>query len=680
MAVEKMVMVNIIGDLAQVDQIAKGIVLSSVVHMVNAVTEIQNINFPILNARDDVDAMIDFNFVRPYTSKKDLPAVQKKLEALMDIFDLPRREDEGDYRLPYDFAQDREQIERLYETVADNHQQLLRLTEENARLTELQKYLDLIKSLPLDLNLLLEMQFFRLRLGKITKYNMEKLKQNYENIPAIACSLSREGDTTYVLLVVPQPVEIEVNRVLASLNFAEYQIPLIFHGKPAVWLAQITARQKQIQQEIEFVKAQLQDIKQKYSRDILAYYSRLQMEYLIEELKGFIACSRAHFYLTGWLPVSRKSALLKELAGCKPSPIITFQEAKDVQEGLTPPTSLKNGYLLKPFESLVKMYGVPAYNELDPTAFVGLSYMFLFGAMFGDVGQGLILFIIGEILNRFYRRPNLGGILARLGLSSVLFGFLYGSVFGFEDVLPTYIVKPMANINVILIAAVIMGILLLTVGFVYNLANSLKNRDLESGVFSRNGLAGLLFYWLLLYWALSNVLRWETVLSGKALLMAILFLAALMFFRQPLANWLAGKRPLYQEPKADYYMEGGFGILETFLNMFTNTLSFVRVGAFAINHVGLFIAFQTLAQMISNSFGSVLLLVCGNIIIIGLEGLIVFIQGLRLEYYEIFSKFFQGAGYEYHPFRIPQVPGQGAAVSRLRPHMARRLPERLPVN
>lgn len=86
--------------------------------------------------------------------------------------------------------------------------------------------------------------------------------------------------------------------------------------------------------------------------------------------------------------------------------------------------------------------------------------------------------------------------------------------------------------------------------------------------------------------------------------------------------------------------------------MLSNTLSFIRVGAFAINHVGLFIAFETLAEMMANHIESILMIIFGNIVIIALEGLIVFIQGLRLEYYELFSKFFSGTGYEYNPIKL----------------------------
>lgn len=305
--------------------------------------------------------------------------------------------------------------------------------------------------------------------------------------------------------------------------------------------------------------------------------------------------------------------------------------------------------MLTPFESIVKMYGIPSYNELDPTAFVGISYMLLFGAMFGDVGQGLVLFLIGEILNRFKRRPNLGGVLARLGISSTIFGFIYGSVFGYENIIKELVVRPMEEINVMLIAAIVFGVILLSIGYLYNLINSYKRRDIENGIFSRNGVAGLSFYWLLLYYIVAKVLNKDTFIPSGAITIILITLIIIMVLKEPLSNLIKGVRPLYSESVYDYYIEGGFGILETLLSLLSNTLSFIRVGAFAINHVGLFIAFATLSKMMANNIESTATMILGNVIIIGLEGLIVFIQGLRLEYYELFSKYFSGTGYEYNP-------------------------------
>lgn len=132
----------------------------------------------------------------------------------------------------------------------------------------------------------------------------------------------------------------------------------------------------------------------------------------------------------------------------------------------------------------------------------------------------------------------------------------------------------------------------------------------------------------------------------------LIFFLIIILLKQPLANIILGKKVLFDEGPKDYFIESGFEVVETILSMFSNTLSFIRVGAFALNHVGLFVAFSAMANMSQNESASVFILILGNLIIIGLEGLIVFIQGLRLQYYELFSKYYEGMGIPFEPVKI----------------------------
>lgn len=647
-----MEMINIIGHMSDIDEISKKIILSSSIHMVNSMSEIEQSHFPILQAKDDVGALVDFNYIKQYASEKNLGEIEKKIEALLEIFGVRKKLNRTYLKEDYDFKNDIKDIEWLFSIVKDTHTRLNELKEEEIQITESEKYLSYLKDLDIDLDNIFSMKYIHVKLGKITKYNMDKLKKNYENIPAVVLKLFNDNDTVVVMILVPLNVEIEVDRVLKSLNFDEFKPNIKLKGTPVQCIEKLKIRKRQIKSEMDYLKAKLLDLKSENLDKIERYYSRLVMEYKIEELKSYMAVTKEFFYMTGWVPRYKKKALSESFKTFDERIIVIYKEISEIREGISPPTCLRNGYLLRPFESVVKMYGIPSYGEIDPTSFVGISYMLLFGAMFGDVGQGLVLFLLGELLSKKKSRPNLGGVVARLGLSSTFFGFIYGSIFGFEDILKTYIVRPMVSINLMLISAIALGTIFLTIGFIYNLVNSYKNRDIENGIFSRNGLSGLVFYWTLIYLVLAKVKGWTTIIPVGGLVLILLFLLGLMLFKEPITNIIRGVRPLYNETKTDYYIEGGFGVLETLLSMFSNTVSFIRVGAFAINHVGLFIAFETLSEMMTSSVGSALVLVIGNIIIIGLEGLIVFIQGLRLEYYELFSKYFSGIGYDYEPLKL----------------------------
>ena len=319
------------------------------------------------------------------------------------------------------------------------------------------------------------------------------------------------------------------------------------------------------------------------------------------------------------------------------------------ESDLTPPTKLRNFWLFRPFESLVRMYGVPSYNELDPTPFLSLSYMLLFGAMFGDLGQGFILLLGGVLLGR--KNKMFGGLLGRLGLSSMVFGTLYGAVFGIETILPALLIKPFENINTVLVSAIFIGIALILISYIYGMINSVKRKDMEDGLFGKEGLAGFLFYLCLLILIGGNLLK-KPILSMEVGVVIIILCIAVMVFKQPLTHLIKGKRPLHGEDIAGYYIESVFSIIETLLSMLSGTVSFIRVGAFALTHVGLFIAFETIGHMIGTTAGNIIVLIIGNIVIIGMEGLIVFIQGLRLQYYELFSRYYKGEGKEFKPVNI----------------------------
>jgi V/A-type H+-transporting ATPase subunit I len=364
----------------------------------------------------------------------------------------------------------------------------------------------------------------------------------------------------------------------------------------------------------------------------------------------------------GFVPVSNVARLKSELESQFGSNlIILVDDVNKTGPGITPPTKLSNIKFFKPFEILVKMYGTPAYHEKDPTTFFGLTYMLLFGAMFGDVGQGFLLLFAGLILEVVLKKTGLGGLLSRIGLSSTIFGFIYGSVFGSEKIIPPLLIRPMANINYILISGVVFGIVLILGAYIYNIINSSIEKDIEQGLFSRNGAAGLIFYLILLYTIFRVFVTHSSI--SPAFVYTMIGLLLSMVFKEPLANKLTHADKLYQESPANYYIEEGFGVIETLLSMLSNTISFLRVGAFALNHVGLYIAFATMARMMTYSWGSLAILVLGNIIIIGLEGLIVFIQALRLEYYELFTKYFRGDGIEYMPAKIKVILSVGRRIS-----------------
>ena len=360
------------------------------------------------------------------------------------------------------------------------------------------------------------------------------------------------------------------------------------------------------------------------------------------------------YILCGWMSEEDVNKLLKETANDN-RVFIMVEEDREKFFG-EPPTKLKNPKLFKPFEMFIRMYGLPAHNEMDPTVFVALTYTFIFGAMFGDVGQGLCLFIGGGILY-LTKKMNLAGIISVAGIFSTFFGFMFGSVFGFEDLIEARWLRPaeamtelpfVGQLNTVFVVASAFGMALNLLVMIFQIINAIKAHNIGDLWFSHNGVAGFVFYGFLVV----TIVLYMTghKVPGNVMMVIFLGIPILMFlFKEPLTNLVEKNHKKIKGGKAMFFVQGFFELFETMLSYFSNTISYVRIGAFAVSHA----AMMEVVLMLSGATEgnpNWIVVVLGNIIVCGLEGLVVGIQVLRLEYYEMFSRFYSGSGREFKPF------------------------------
>jgi len=191
----------------------------------------------------------------------------------------------------------------------------------------------------------------------------------------------------------------------------------------------------------------------------------------------------------------------------------------------------------------------------------------------------------------------------------------------------------------------------LLVGYAYGMINSFKAGNYSNFALGKNGITGTVLYISILMIAIAS-LTGNRIMSMKLLVSIVVAAIVMLFLKESISKWVKLKNADNEGHEEASVVERVFEIFEILLSIVSNTLSFIRVGAFALNHVGLFIAFESLAMLIDSGIGSVAIYILGNIFIIGLEGLIVGIQVLRLEYYELFSKYFEGGGIEFDPAKL----------------------------
>ena len=162
------------------------------------------------------------------------------------------------------------------------------------------------------------------------------------------------------------------------------------------------------------------------------YFCRIKYLYDLFEMRRNVTVYKEKFYMTGFVP-KKCIEEFKKLFDSINTVSLVIKPAGEGNIEKTP-VKLKNNSFSKPFSMFVEMYGLPSYNGFNPTMLVAVTYTLLFGIMFGDLGQGLVISLVGYFVYR--KKGNLlGAILQRVGLSSAFFGLVYGSVFGFVHAL-----------------------------------------------------------------------------------------------------------------------------------------------------------------------------------------------------------------------------------------------------
>lgn len=646
-----MQMMNLVAPLDDMNKVLQEIVLLERIHIKNAVKEINESNFTMAVLEEHIESIADMGSIVKYKSKKsNLKRHQDTLDFVTDALDM-KLESHTDIDRMVSLTQRLDQLYHIFDEVRPVKEKLDAIEAKLHSYEDFLESIEYLRGMQIDVGSLSHMTHFNYHIGTLTKDKRLKLRNNYENISAIVLHIGSSVDGESYLVLTPASLEHEADRILKSLNFKEIKLPDEFEGTPDEVYQKIQDLIYKNTQEKMQLQNEILELKGKYEYTVDRVYSRLLLQEQIENLKENTAVSKNFFYFSGWVPKKDISSIKQKLEDVCSRVIVMFAEAEEVPKKIIPPTQLKNSWLLRPFEMLVNLYGVPNYKEMDPTIFLGITYLILFGAMFGDVGQGAVLLLAGFLVRRKESLRTQGEIIIRIGLSSVFFGFMYGSIFGFEEIIHAVFVRPIENINFILYSSVIFGVLLLLISFGISISNLTHKKDYEQAVFGRNGVAGLAFYIVLLVTILQIVLS-QQIIPLAVLLGAAVVLMAMMLFKRVLSSIVFKHELVYAEGKREYFIEGGFDLVETLLSLLSNTISFIRVGAFALNHVGLFLAFTTMAQLANNRAVGAFILILGNIIIIALEGLIVFIQGLRLEYYELFSKYFSGDGIKYSPYKL----------------------------
>lgn len=509
-----------------------------------------------------------------------------------------------------------------------------------------------------DVSSILHFQYIRFRFGRIPHNFFDKfMSYVYDGIDAIIHKCQEDADYVWIVYFVPESRSDKIDAIFASMHFERFFLPDEYEGTPVEASHLLEEKINKLKKQINDVEEQIRTAVSSGKEALAGSYHRLTSFATNFDIRKQAACinqeGHTFYILCGWMTEANARAFRKDLE----DEADTFCFIEDDHNNIfsKPPTKLNNPGLFKPFEMFIQMYGLPAYDEIDPTILTGLLYSLLFGFMFGDVGQGLCLLVGGFLLYRA-KKLSLAAIISCCGFFSAVFGFLFGSVFGFENIIDSVWLRPkeamtqlpfIGSLNTVFVVAVALGMGIVLITMVLNVINSLQAHDAKKALFDTNGIAGIVFYGAV---AVTIFLYMSGHALPAAVVLVIMFLLPMLviFFQEPLTALAEKKSEAMPKQKGMFFVQGFFEMFEVLLSYFSNTLSFVRIGAFAVSHAAMMEVVLMLAGAETGTPNWVVV-VLGNLLVCGMEGLIVGIQVLRLEYYELFSRFYRGTGRAFRP-------------------------------
>ncbi len=431
--------------------------------------------------------------------------------------------------------------------------------------------------------------------------------------------LPLRGETA-LLAIAPHAAMATFHRQAIALHGRELALPRWFQGRAGDNLTLLERRLRRARHGIERVRGALARV-----GDAAGLPAALDE---IERLRWFaeqvpkLAGSEHFAWLSGWT-AARPEALRAALTAASARALVRFPEPP---QELVAPLILRNPWWARPFELFARALGVPGRTEVDPSPLLAFVVPLLFGYMFADVGQGAVLLLLGLALSKRYPVTRL---LVAGGVSAMAFGFVFGGLFSHEHVVPVLWFHPLDAPLTLLGVPLAFGAVLIALGQLLN---------------------GLEAYW--------RGAAWRWLLTDAGLLTA--YVAAGLGSWRPAWFWLAGAGFGWYllghglaERRAAAVPAALGTLLEQAFQLAVNTLSFVRVGAFALAHAGLSSAIVALAVAVDHPFVAIVIFVVGNLIVIVLEALVVSIQVTRLMLFEFFIRFLRGEGRPFRPLLAP---------------------------
>jgi V/A-type H+-transporting ATPase subunit I len=628
----------------------------------------------------DGEKIDNLSDTEPEESLTDISDLRRRIEGFLHTGGIiPSAPTEADInnRIFVDVENEKRHLDKIAAERENLRERQRLIQQEILKLEDIRKQVELYGiGLP-DVPLRAKHSFISMQTGNIPASKAKQLEDDLKDYPSLNIPLGSRQDIAHYLLISMKRDSEHINKILAKAGWTEVELPDELKSVKEDVFKELSEKLKKLiddQDKLEAKANSLVKREEKYLREVWVNLRVNELLYTVQT--NFKSSSRTVIF-SGWLPLSKKEKLTETIKRATENRCFlewNEAESKDtIAEEV--PVQFNNPKIFAPFQMLVSNFGIPQYGTIDPTPFVMPVYLLMFGLMFADIGQGCVLSLLGYLGVRFLKNNeqkqglfNLSWLIIWCGLSSVLFGALFGSFFGMDIVKPLWfnfhgIVSGHSSENSvindvfdILSITLYFGISVIALGLLFNWINIIRTKKWMELFFDKGGILGGWIYVGGIYIASYMIgHNYKEFPPGIVLFFLVGLPSLLIFIKEPY-HYLRhtsghSDKKLNIFTILTFLMQWIVELLEIFSGYLSNTLSFMRVAGLGIAHVCLMISFFTLAEMTSGIM-SVLILILGNILVICLEGLTAGIQALRLNYYEFFTKFFHGTGKLYTPISL----------------------------
>lgn len=601
-------------------------------------------------------------------------SIFERLQQVRAALDLP---DLDGYKVsvPLPSDADFESATKIIDSVEDIHKKELTAADEEKRAVSAYKEALAFANLKVPYSDLESLSFLTLRIGKIDPEKIDDLKARLGSRGII---VKLGDDDSRILAASSKKARFALDGELKEAGFTELQVPKDFKGIPDEVLLTLERNKTEAAVALEEIQAERRNFAETHKDELYRLLQIYSIGSQIYSVENSLESTEFVYRITGWIPAFLIRKVMKDLdeltqsrAGIReflptevPS-VISGQEKVPVQ--------VKHGKIVSNFERMIFSYGSPLYGTIDPTPFVALFFTVLFGIMFGDAGQGLCFLIIGILCClkkiKISGWEKFGGIFCCIGISSTIMGLLTGEFFANETLLRPFALwvtglfgTPHAPILHMMPSSdpasitrmfaffgftISIGFIINSCGLIINIINQFSLRRIGKALFGKTGISGAVFFWYVIIFAVRVALFKHAPAAYDWVIISVsLFLTACSEIFQRLVD---GERPILENGLFSSVIGAVVEIIEVISSYLSNTVSFVRVGAFALAHAVLGYIINTFVELAPGA-GGIAVAILGNAIVVVLEGMIVAIQVVRLQYYEFFSKFFSETGREFKPF------------------------------